>query len=912
MAPHSAEHALRGRRRECETLDRVVEDAQAGQSRVLVLRGEAGIGKSALLERVRERASVCRVARTTGVESEMAFAYAGLHRVCLPMLDNLDNLPGPQRDALGTVFGLTSGPPPEPFLLALAVLGLLTDAADDSPLVCLVDDAQWLDPSSALTLEIVARRLDADAVAMVFAVREPAAVPLLAGLPELQLGGLGDEDARALLDSVTTGALDERVRDRVIAESRGNPLALLELPRGLSATELELGFGSHDSATMATRIEQGFLRQLQQVPADTRRLLLAAAVEPLGDVTLLWRAADHLGIDPEAATPAEDSGLITLGGRVTFRHPLVRSAVYRSAAVSELRAVHAALASATDAQRDPERRAWHRAHAAAGPDEEIASELERAAQGAAGRGDLVTAGSLLKRAMELTPDPTRRGSRALDAALWGTWTSQWDSTLESLEAAELCPLDPMQRALVMLLRAASVSAAKRAPGTPLFLEAAELFHSLDAALARVAYFDALGAQMMAGRLEAEERLREVARAARSAPPAPDPPRSVDVVLDGFAVRLTDGFEAGLLPARRALDACMEETVTSRGFLEWVWFAPLLAPEFWDDARWDRVTEHTVRLNRDVGAFSTLPIALEYRAEFELYAGNLDTAAELVKEADTIVELTGRTAITHTSTEVVAWRGDEGRALDVIEATIKVMADYTGRNIGLAENSRAVLFNGLGRYEDALGAAQRACEYDDLGLYGRCLVERIEAGSRCGALEDATTALKELELRTYAAGTDWALGSLARSRGLLSDDSSAEPHYREAIERLGATRMTAHLARAHLLYGEWLRRQNRRIDAREQLRRAHDMLSGMGAAAFAERARRELVATGETVRKRSVDTSDALTAQEAQIARLAADGATNPEIGSRLFISPRTVEYHLSKVFTKLGIKSRRELRNALR
>jgi DNA-binding CsgD family transcriptional regulator len=909
MARDHSKNPLRGRHRECGALDGLVEDAHAGRSRVLVLRGEAGIGKSSLLDHVAERAGpACRLARTTGAESETAFAFAGLHRLCAPMLEHLDRLPEPQRDALGTVFGLAPGPPPEQFLLGLAVLTLLTDVADDRPLVCLVDDAQWLDPSSASTLEFVARRLQADPVAMVFSVREPTEQPLLAGLPELQVGGIDDDNARSLLDSVTTGPLDERVRDRVVAEARGNPLALLELPRGFSTTEIELGFGSHDSATMANRIERGFLRQIEPLPPDTRRLLVAAAVEPLGDVTLLWRAAGRLGIDADAASPAEDLGVITLGMRVTFRHPLARSAVHRAASVSELRAVHAALAEATDAEHDPERRVWHRAQAAAVPDEHVASDLEAVALRAAGRGALVTAGSLLEKAMALTPDPARRGSRAVGAAVTKIYAAQFDSALQVLEAAELCPLEPMERATVVWLRAATVSAAKTAPGAPLFLEAAEILHPLDAAVARRAYLDALGSQLMAGRLDGEERLREVARAARAAPPAPEPPRPVDLVLDGLAVRVAEGYQAGLLPARHALAACLEQAEPNQEFLEWVWFAPLLAPEVWDDEAWDRVTAHTVRLNRDAGAFSTLPIALEYRAEFELSAGNLETAAQLVEEADTIVELTGRTPITHTSAELAAWRGDGRRAVEAIDATAELMAGYTGRNTGLAEHARAVLFNGLGHYEEALAAAQRACEHDDLGLYGRCLVERVEAGARAGAIADATGALRELEQRALAAGTDWALGVLARSRALLSDDADAEALYREALDRLGRTRMSAHLARAQLVFGEWLRRQNRRVDARAQLRAAHGALDAMGAAAFADRARRELLATGETVRKRSTDASDALTAQEAQIVRLAADGATNPEIGSRLFISPRTVEYHLSKIYVKLGVRSRRELR----
>ena len=740
----------------------------------------------------------------------------------------------------------------------------------------------------------------------------PPSAPLLTGLPELHIGGLADEDARALLDSVMI-PLDPRVRDRVIAESRGNPLALLELPRGMSAVDLDLGSGSHDVTTMASRIEQGFLRQLEHVPDDTRRLLLAAAVEPIGDVTVLWRAADHLGIGPWAATPAEDLGLIALGGRVTFRHPLVRSAIYRSASASDVRAVHTALAEATDADRDPERRAWHRALAAAGPDEEVALELERAAQRAADRGALITASTLMTRAMELTSDPVRRGSRAVAAALTNSFGGGLvESRLQALAAAELCPLDPLQRARVVWLRAAAMSTiGKLADGVPLFLEAAELFRTLDAAIAREAYLCALGAQMMDSRLGGEQRLRELARAARSAPPGPEPPRPLDVVLDALAVRLTDGYEAGLLPARRALVACIEEAEPNQQFLQWLWFGPLLAPEIWDDERWDSITAHIVRLDRDAGAFAGLPVALEYRAEFELYAGNLDTATELLREADTIVELTGMTAVMHMSTEVAAWRGNEARALELIDATIELMGGRTGRNIGLAENARAVLFTGQGRYDDAFAAAQRACEYDDLGLHGRYLVERVEASARAGSFADAAKTLEELEQRAVAASTEWALGALARSRALLSDDSSAEPLYREAIERLERTRVKAHLARAHLVFGEWLRRQHRRIDAREELHRAHEMLEGMGAAAFAERARRELLATGERVRKRSVDTSDALTPQEAQIARLAAEGSTNPEIGSRLFISPRTVEYHLNKTFVKLGIKSRRELRQVV-
>jgi DNA-binding CsgD family transcriptional regulator len=913
MASDHPKSSLRGRQRERATLDAVVDDVRAGRSRVLVLRGEAGIGKTALLQYARERASGCRVVSTVGVEPEIEFAFAGLHRLCAPVLQEAERLPAPQRDALRCIFGLTAGPPPDQFLVGLAVLGLFNAAADAAPIVAVVDDAQWLDRSTATTFAFVARRLHAEPVALLFAVREPVGEPILTGLPELHVGGLGVEDSRALLDTVTTGPLDERVRDRIVAETRGNPLALLELPRGLSAPELELGFGAPDSSAMASRIEQGYLRQLQQQPVDTRRLLLAAAVEPLGDVTLLWRAADHLGIALDAAVPAEEAGLITLAGRVRFRHPLVRSAIYRTASVSDVRAVHDALAEATDPDLDPDRRAWHRAYAAAEPDDEVVAELERAAERAQRRGAAVAAAAFLERAAVLTADPVRRGQRALTAAVAKVYAAEFDAGFELLATAELCPLDSLQRAWLLRLRASmpsNLAGVEERPG--MFLEAAELFHALDPRVAREVYLAAIGTQMMVGRRADEGVLSSFAGAGRGAPPAPDPPRPIDLVLDAFTVRFGDGYAAAVEATTRALEACTRAAPDDE-LLQWVFFAPVLAPEVWDDEAWDRLTAHVLQSNRDAGAFGMLPVSLQARADFEMQAGAMGAASALIDENATILELTGRQFMTHSALEFAAWQGDESRALAVIDPGMEEMLRAgTGRIIGLGQHAKALLFNGLGRYEEALAAARLACAYDDAGVFGRSLVECIEAGARSGALDDATAALQELEPRALAAGTDWALGVLARSRALLSDGDGAEACYREALERLARTRMRAHLARAHLVYGEWLRREQRRVDAREQLRRAHEMFDRMGAAAFAERARRELHATGETVRKRSVETSDALTAQEAQIARLAADGATNPEIGSRLFISPRTVEYHMSKVFMKLRIKSRRELRGALR
>jgi DNA-binding CsgD family transcriptional regulator len=911
MAGHRSKQALRGRSRECEALDSVLHDARAGRSRVLVLRGEAGIGKTALLEHLHERASNCRVERVSGVESEMELPFAGLHQLCASMVDHFDHLPGPQRGALATIFGIEAGPPPDQFLLGLSVLSLLSDVAEDRPLVCIVDDAHWLDRATATTLAFAARRLLAEPVALVFAVREPASEPTLTGLPELLIHGLAKDDALALLDAATVRMLNERVRARIVAETRGNPLALLELPRALTAVELELGFGSPDPTAVAGRIEEGYRRQLVHLPVDTRRLLLTAAVEPLGDMTLLWRAAERLGIGVDAAAPAEEAGLITLHGRVRFRHPLVRSVISRTARASDVRAAHRALAEAIDAAVDPDRRAWHRAHAVTGSDEAVARELEVAADRARGRGASVAAAAFLQRAAELTADPSRRGARALSAAAAKVFSGELDSGLEMLAMAELCPLVPRQRAWALRLRASLLSLhGQVSDRARMFLVAAEMFHP-DAPTARDTYCNALGTQMSIGRLGGQERLHEFATAARRAPAGPEPQRTIDLVLDALAIRFTDGYEAGLVPARRALAACAEERDHGQQFHQWVWFAPPLAPEVWDDEAWHRITANIVRLNRDAGAINVLPMALQFRAEFELHAGESAAVDALLDEIGTIVELTGRRDL-HSSLEFEAWRGDDD-ASDVIDSVVQLMTGYgTGRTTGLGEYAKAVLHNGRGQYEDALAACRRACEFDDIGVYGRCLVEYVEAASRGGALDDAHWALQQLEPRTLASGTDWALGMLARSRALLSDDGETESLYRDAIERLGRTRMAVHLARAHLVYGEWLRREHRRVDAREQLRLAHEMLTRMGAVAFAERARRELLATGDKVRKRSDDTSDALTPQEAQIARLVVDGASNPEIGSRLFISPRTVEYHLSKVFVKLGVKSRRELRSVLR
>jgi len=905
---------LRGRRAEQAELDRLLAGARAGQSRVLVLHGEAGVGKTALLDYLHEQASGFRVARAAGVESEMELAFAGLHQLCTPMLSHLASLPGPQRDALSTVFGLSSGQAPDRLLVGLAVLGLLSEAAEELPLVCLIDDAQWLDQASAQALAFVARRLLAEPVALAFAVRVPSEEQRWRGLPLLTVQGLSGGDARALLDSVTLGRLDERIRDRIVAETRGNPLALLELPRGLTAAELAGGFGLPDALPLASRIERSFLRRLESLPVKTQRLLLAAAAEPIGEVALLWRAAAWLGVGADAADPAEAAGLIELGARVRFRHPLLRAAVYGSAAVPDRREVHRALAEATDPGADPDRRAWHRAHAARGPDENVAGELERSAGRAQGRGGVAAAAAFLQRSAELTPDPARRAARALAAARAKFAAAAPDAAYELLAMAELGRLDELQRAQLARLRARMAFAERRGSDAPrLLLDAAKKLGPLDGGLARETYLEALGGAISAGRLGRGLTAQETAEAARTAaPPAPQPPRPLDLLLDGAATRLTEGYIAGVPPLKRALDALRRHGGRSEAdIMGWL---PLssIAAEVWDDATWHELTARAVGLAREAGALAVLPIALTYRAAVDVHEGEFGAAAGLIEEANAITAATGGTSLGYISMMLAAWRGEEASALELINAVVQdATARGAGRVLGLAWYAAAVLHNGLGGYEAALAGARRACEYEDLGFFGFSLAELVEAGARSGASDEASAALRQLGERTRAAASEWALGVLARSRALLSDGPAADILYREAIDRLGRSRMAVHLGRAHLVYGEWLRREQRRAEAREHLRAAHDMFGRFGAAAFAERARRELQATGETVRKRTVDTADALTVQETQVARLAARGHTNPEIAAQLFISPRTAEYHLHKVFSKLSISSRRQLRHYL-
>jgi len=901
---------LYGRQGECNTLDQLLDGARAGQSRVLVLCGDAGVGKTALLEYAIGSASDLNVLRAAGVQSEMELAFAALQKFCAPLLGSLDRLPGPQSDALRTTFGLDAGAVPERFFVGLAVLGLLSDAADQGPVLCVVDDAQWLDRASAETFAFVARRLLAESVVMLFATR--GRLELTAGLPELALEGLTDADACELLASVVPGRLDERVAAQLVAETQGNPLALLELPRGLTVSGLAGGFGLPGAVSLQGRIEESFRQRLELMPRDTQKLLLLAAADPVGDPALLRRAAQDLRIPEAAAGAAETEGLLRLDGAVVFRHPLVRSAVYRSADPNERREVHRALAEATDPQIDPDRRAWHRAQAASLPDEEVATELEQSAARAQARGGYAAAAAFLERATALTPQESRRSGRALAAAGAKVEAGALVDARRLLATAESGILTELGRARAVLLRGRiSFLAARSTGAAAVLLEAAERFRQLDPDLARETYLEALTAAIHAGSLAGPgASVREVAEAGLAAPRALRP-RGLDLLLDGLAAACSDSY-AVAVPILREVQREIVSGMSQTEQLRWMYGATLSTLLLWDDEAWKRLAEGHLQLIRETGALGELPDALGHCGQMHLFSGQLAAAASFQDALQEATELTGNPIAPYLGVSIVAMRGREADARRLIDRVrSELIARGEGAGLEFTDWAESVLYNGLGRYDEALAAARRVLDQADLVPVNWAIPELIEAAVRVGTPELAAEADRRLADRTRASGTDWALGIAARAQALLLGEGLAESKYLEAIERLGNTRMAVDLARAHLLYGEWLRRERRRLDARKELRAAYEMFSEFGLEAFANRARVELLATGEQARKRTIEPRNDLTPQEAEIARLARDGLSNSEIGARLFISHHTVEYHLRKVFVKLGISSRTKLEKVL-
>jgi DNA-binding CsgD family transcriptional regulator len=911
MVTTTSGQQLLGRQRARAVLDRVLEAARDGDGSVLVVYGEPGVGKTALLDYAIEAGADFQVVRAVGVEGEMELAFAGLQQLCSPSLDLMERLPDLQRDAFEVALGLSAGKPPNPFLVGLAVLNLLSEAAEEQPLLCLVDDAQWLDRASARVLAFVARRLLAEKVAMIFAARQP--IEGLEGFAELHVEPLGHRDARALLDSVLPARFDERVLERIVVETRGNPLALLELPRGLTPAQLAGGFGLPAALPLSARIEESFARRLARLPRDARRLLLVAAADPTGDAALEWRAAQGLGIAESAAHTFESDGLLAFDGGVVFRHPLVRSAVYRAAGPNERSEVHRALAEATDPTIDPDRRAWHRAQAASRPDEDVAADLERSAARAQARGGFAAAAAFLERATALTPEESQRSGRALAAAHAKLQAGALDDALRLVATAESGVLSDLEQARAGLLRGQiSFLATRSSDAVALLLKAAERLREVDPELARETYLEALTAAIFAGPLAGPGASSyEVAEAARAAPGALKP-RGPDLLLDGLVALLSDTY-VDAVPSLRQAQSAIGGATSQTEQLRWMWGATVSTLHLWDDEGWERLSERHLQLVRETGALGDLAIALSHRGQMHVFAGELGLAASLQEALQEATELTGSPLAPYHAVGLMAMRGREAETRQFIDtARAEVIERGEGAGLSFMDWAESVLYNGLGRYAEALAAARRVVDQTELVPLNWAMPELIEAAVRAGAPELAAETDRRLTDRSRASGTDWALGIAARSQALLADGGRADDLYAEAIERLARTRVAVDLARAHLLYGEWLRRQRRRLDARNELRIAHEMFTGFGMEAFAERARVELEATGERARKRTVETLGELTPQEAEISRLAAQGQTNREIAAQLFISPSTVEYHLHKVFRKLNVRSRTSLANRFR
>ena len=899
---------LLGRRRECEVLDRLLAAARDGHGGALVVHGEAGIGKSALLEYAEGAARGFQVLRAVGNEAERELPFAALHQLCAAGLAQLDGLPDPQRDALRVAFGLLAGPAPDRLLVGLATLSLFSQVAGAQPVLCVVDDTQWLDRQSAQALAFVARRLETEPAAFLFGARD---VPdEVRGLPELVVEGLVEADAVALLRSVLPDRVDERVLARFVAETHGNPLALLELPRGLTPAQLAGGFALPVSVPLAGRIEASFRRRLGRLPAPSRRLLLVAAADPTGDPVLVWRAAEQLGVDDAAAAAVEAEGLLNLNPQVVFRHPLVRSAIYRAAAPEERREAHRALAEATDVAVDPDRRAWHWAQATPRPDDDVAYELERSAGRAQARGGVAAAAAFMERSAELTADRARRAGRALVAAEAKRHAGALDAALVLAGMAEQGPLDDSQLARLDVLRAQIAFASDRGNDAPLLLlQAAQRLEPHDVTRARDTYIDALVAGFFAGRLARGISSHDVAKAALAAPRPPGPARASDLLLDGLARLVVEGPATGTAALRPALDAFRGPSVAPEEQLRWAWLAGRAAAIVWDYDTWDALTARQVQVAREAGALAVLPLAFSTRAGVHLFAGELSAAAALVEQVEAVADATDTRPARYTAVAVAAFRGREDEGRQLIETNARDFASRgEGTGVTFSHWVTAVLYNGLARYDEAFAAAAQAVEDpSELSFATRATVDHIEAANRSGRGEAAAAGLERMAEGTSASGTAWAASIEARCRALLSEGLAAEALYREAIDRLTPTRLRLDLARAHLLYGEWLRRERRHVDARHQLQTAHELFTDFGMEGFAERARVELRATGGHARKRPAAMGDDLTPQEAEISQLVAQGRTNLEIAAQLFISPSTVEYHLHKVFRKLGVKSRTQL-----
>ena len=906
---------LLGRTQEQATLNGLIHDAIQGLSSVVVIRGEAGIGKTALIEHTVRSHPALLCARVVGFEAEIEFGFAGLHRLLAPWSSGLHDLPKPQQDALASAFGQVGDTPPDRFLVGLATLTLLADAASrHGPLLCIVDDAQWLDQASLEVMAFVGRRLYAEGILVMFGLRNvPEPPAALAGFPEVSLSGLDEKAAAELLAALGASMLDEGAVNRIVAESGGNPLAIVELVKALTPEQLAIGGFLPDVLPVDRHIEGHFLRQVTRLPVSTQKLLLLAAADATGDSALLWRAAKALGLSVDDAAAAEGANLLRLRPTVAFRHPLIRSSVYGTATPAERRLAHTALAGATDVIRDPDRRSWHRAAAATEPDEEIAVELEHSARRARSNGSYAAESRFLSLAAELSPIASERGRRRLaagEAALKAGARQQARSLLsQSMPELE----GTMLEAQALRLDAALQAEALPGEVPAILLRAARALQPLDEQLTKETLVEALAATLISSQLTQGTSQSEIAQAALASLSGQNGGTITDLMLETFGTRMTAGFERSVPLLKKATAALLQDDLSASGLLRWSVLGTNLACDRWDIEGLRDFQHDMERADRARGDLNHLRATLGGSAQYEMWVGNLALAEALHDEASQIAIALGEFPEGDVlNVGVYAWQGREGRTREIAALATSDFFQAIGAGVvvNLALAALATLELSLGHYGQALTPAKRLFDDDQLPFGNNTLPMLVEAAIRSGQRELATQALTRLASRAEAAGTPWSLGLLSRCRALTSEGSAAEAYYRAAIALLDQTPVATDIAWTRLLFGEWLRRENRRAEARESLRLAYDTFASMGATSFAERAAIELRATGERARKRTDDARTGLTPQEEQIARLAARHATNAEIGAQLFISANTVDYHLRKVFRKLGITSRRELTSA--
>lgn len=891
-------------------MDQLLQEASTGRAVALRVLGDRGIGKSSMLDYLARRADGYRVLRTRGVEDERELPYAGLHRLCAPVVDELQQLEPAQRSALSTAIGLSGGEPADRLLVSVAAFNLLSAVAGRDPVCCLVDDAHWLDTASLLTLAFVVRRAERSRLLFVFGERGKQGVPELDGVAEMRLEGLRWGDARSVLLAGAPAKIDAAVTDRVLLEARGNPRSLLQAVEGMTAAEFAGGYAIPAPPPDSRDQDHDCVRRAGRLPAEARQLLLTIAADPTGDPALASRAADRLGLDTQATEVLEAENLLTFGRRVVFGCATLRATVYAGATPSEVRLAHRALAEATTSETDADRRAWHLALSTSGLDDRIAGDLEQNAARAEERGGIAARAAFLERSALLTADSIARARRALAATGAKHAAGSLDAAQQLLTIAESGPPDPVREAHIGLQRARIEFAVRRDDATPqLLLDAARRLRVHSPALARHAYLEALVAAMLSCRIPAAPHLRDVAQAARDTTTAGST-GPIDLLLDALVAKVLDGPGAATAALDQALTAFGGDALDSvaRG---WTWLAGWAAADRWNEDAWAALSAQN-RPPRGLGdgagqEGSPFGHRLTEIALLDLFRGRFQVAQDTIARGNTRALSAGPPLPTPAALVLAAWQGRQDILPGLPTARRRARQRGDALTLTATQLAEAVLHNGSGDYEQALAAAYEAEEADQLALSGWARAELIEAGTRCGRRDVATAALARLDADTRTAATPWALGVRAAARALLADATAAERLYQEAIDRLSGTGIRVQLARTQLLYGEWLRRQNRRVDARLPLRAAQQTFATIGADGFAARADAELLATGERVRRRSVETGRELTTQESRIGYLARDGLSNSEIGARLFLSPRTVEYHLHKIFAKLAITSRTEL-----